>query len=165
MRYASRTGILTVFLPSFVVMVACLASPSVWIAWSADLAQPAVSSSVAEEPPEQHGVDPQCRAELQKLCEGIQPGGGRLRKCVQENVGKLSPACQRQVQERVANAGREAAIQSACEPDIKQFCANVQPGGGRVIRCLQDHSKEVSPGCHQVLEEREPRKKMNRGGS
>ena len=159
MKHASRTGIPTVFLLPFVATVAWLASPSVWIAWSADLDPPTVMLTAAEDPPEHHGVDPQCRAELQKLCEGIQPGGGRLRKCVQENEGKLSPTCQRQVQERASRMqeGRQQ-FRAACDPDIKQFCANVQPGGGRVIRCLQDHSKEVSPPCHQVLEKREPRK-------
>ncbi len=71
MRHAIRTGILAAFLPPFVAMVACLASPSVWIASSADLAQPIVSSTAAEEPPEHHGVDSQCRAELQKLCRDL----------------------------------------------------------------------------------------------
>jgi len=45
-------------------------------------------------------------------------------------------------------------FRQACEADIKQFCGNVQPGGGRIIQCLESHSKEVSEQCHETLEKR-----------
>jgi hypothetical protein len=59
-----------------------------------------VTPTAGEETLEYQGLDPQCIAELEKLCEGIQPGGGRIRKCYQENEHKLSPACRQQILER-----------------------------------------------------------------
>jgi hypothetical protein len=55
--------------------------------------------------------------------------------------------------------GAMQKFRQACEADIKQFCQNVKPGGGRIIQCLENHSKEVSDGCYGVLEKRGERKK------
>jgi hypothetical protein len=98
-----KVMLLAVFLLPFVAMVAWLAFPSVWIAWSAELGPSAVTPA-GEEKIEYHGIDLQCIDELEKLCEGIQPGGGRTRKCIDDNTGRLSPACQRQIQEGKADA-------------------------------------------------------------
>ena len=51
-----------------------------------------------------HGIDRECRAALEKLCQGIEPGSGRLRKCYEDNKGKLTPSCRQQVQERKSEA-------------------------------------------------------------
>ena len=104
MKHASRTGILTLFLLSFVAMVACLASPSIWNAWSAELGPSTVTPTAEETPYEYIGIDLQCRAALETLCEGVAPGGGRLKKCYYDNESKLTPSCRQQVQERKAEA-------------------------------------------------------------
>src|SRR4030095_2446288 len=44
------------------------------------------------------------RASLRKLCAGIEPGSGRLRKCYDENQGKLTSSCRQQVQENKSEA-------------------------------------------------------------
>ena len=63
-------------------------------------------------------------------------------------------------QEEHGGRGREARhkMQEACGADIKQFCANVEPGGGRIVQCLEQHQKEVSQGCNQLLEKHESRR-------
>ena len=50
------------------------------------------------------GIDRECRTALEKLCEGIEPGSGRLRKCYDENEGKLTPSCRQQVQDNKSEA-------------------------------------------------------------
>jgi len=35
----------------------------------------------------------------------------------------------------------------ACKPDVEKFCQNVQPGGGRIRQCLQQHEAELSDAC------------------
>jgi hypothetical protein len=69
--------------------------------------QPAAPSAVtpAEDPSEHHEVTPSCRAEVKQLCRGILPGGGRIKKCIEANEGKLSPACRAAVQERLEQEG------------------------------------------------------------
>lgn len=48
---------------------------------------------------------------------------------------------------------RDAA--QACKPDIQKFCANVQPGGGRVAACLREHAADLSPACKQAAAQRQ----------
>ena len=55
-------------------------------------------------PPPSGGIDRECRAALEKLCTGIEPGSGRLRTCYEDNQGKLTPSCRQQVQERPSEA-------------------------------------------------------------
>jgi hypothetical protein len=34
-----------------------------------------------------------CRADAEKLCQGVKPGEGRIIACLKESSSKLSPAC------------------------------------------------------------------------
>ncbi len=56
------------------------------------------------------------------------------------------------------------ALREACRADYRNFCASVQPGGGRIIECLKQHETELSPGClaslGSVAECREQAKKI-----
>jgi hypothetical protein len=45
-------------------------------------------------------------------------------------------------------------MRQACSADAKKFCAQVKPGGGRILACLEEHSKEISPECSTRLEKR-----------
>ena len=39
---------------------------------------------------------------------------------------------------------------SACQGDVKRFCSTVQPGEGRIVKCLREHARELSPECRQA---------------
>ena len=46
-----------------------------------------------------------CRPEAQKLCNGVQPGGGRIMACLKQHESELSPQCQKLVaQSKPTNA-------------------------------------------------------------
>lgn len=34
-----------------------------------------------------------CKADYEKLCSGVMPGGGRILKCFQAHIDKVSPGC------------------------------------------------------------------------
>jgi hypothetical protein len=37
-----------------------------------------------------------CRADVQKLCKEVQPGGGRIAACMKQHEQELSPGCREQ---------------------------------------------------------------------
>ncbi len=49
-------------------------------------------------------------------------------------------------------ASTVSAQQGPCADDVKKFCKDVKPGGGRIIRCLEEHQSELSDGCKKHAE-------------
>jgi hypothetical protein len=50
----------------------------------------------------------------------------------------------------VANA-QAGPAQQACKADYQRLCANVSPGGGRIIACLQGQAEKLSAPCKDAL--------------
>ena len=44
-----------------------------------------------------------------------------------------------------------AALREFCRADIERLCPNVEPGGGRIKKCLMGHKEEMSVGCAKAL--------------
>lgn len=44
-----------------------------------------------------------------------------------------------------------------CEADVHKLCAQIQPGNGRVLACLQAHSGELSAACKTRLPQLQPK--------
>jgi hypothetical protein len=110
-----------------------------------------IMTAVQAEEKERPGA---CRADVQKLCKGVQPGGGRIAICLKQHESELSPGCR----ERIAEAkeeGRELA--EACKADAETLCKGVQPGQGRVMRCLAEHKDKLSGNCRAKIAEEESR--------
>jgi hypothetical protein len=161
-----RSNPISISLPSLVMgcLVLLDVSPSVFAAEPLEIppitqATDSPGASATNQSTVHAKLAPDCRAELQKLCQGSQAEEGRLGKCIQDKMDQLSPACRQQIQarkDRMRNVKQQ--FKAACEPDIKQFCPDVQRGQGRIMQCLKQHKKEVSAGCSQVLE-RGPKRK------
>ena len=45
-----------------------------------------------------------------------------------------------------------AELTKYCKPDVERLCTGVQPGGGRIVKCLKAHKMEVSVGCAKTLQ-------------
>jgi hypothetical protein len=56
-------------------------------------------SALADQPPTPAAPPPggevrgACKADIEKLCPGTQPGGGRIRECMKQHEADLSDAC------------------------------------------------------------------------
>jgi hypothetical protein len=48
-------------------------------------------------------------------------------------------------------AAARGGLITYCRADIERLCAGIQPGGGRLIKCLKAHKEEMSVGCAQAL--------------
>ncbi|MGE3154103.1 MAG: cysteine rich repeat-containing protein [Nitrospiraceae bacterium] len=49
-------------------------------------------------------------------------------------------------------------IKQACGDDVKRFCQEVKPGGGRIVQCLEEHAKDLSQDCSKLMEKRAQKK-------
>ena len=94
-----------------------------------------------------------CKADLQKLCPGVEPGHGRILACLEGKTDQLSPACKDDVSKKLN------AFYKACKPDADKFCATVDRGEGRVMQCLKDNEASLSKACKNVWEGAKGKKK------
>jgi len=89
-----------------------------------------------------------CKEDSAKFCKDVEPGGGRLAQCLKTHESELTPAC------RETMTAAKAKIQGAheaCADDVQKFCTEVKPGGGRVMKCLKQNEKGLSPECREKL--------------
>ncbi len=52
----------------------------------------------------------------------------------------------------VLSVAPAARAQDPCGADVKQLCAEVKPGGGRVERCLREHRENLSLSCAERID-------------
>jgi hypothetical protein len=66
----------------------------------------AASAALADEPPPTQPMPSQkameavraaCQTDVQKLCAGVQPGGGRILACLKEHKDEVSEGCKQAV--------------------------------------------------------------------
>ncbi|HWQ37878.1 MAG TPA: cysteine rich repeat-containing protein [Burkholderiales bacterium] len=107
------------------------------------------TAAAAEE--REHGA---CRADVQKFCKDIRPGRGAIARCLSRHESELSPACRDRMAERRQRAEEFA---EACKADAQTHCQQVQPGDGRVLRCLAANKERLSPGCREKVAQAESR--------
>ena len=85
---------------------------------------------------------------LKTLCPDIAPGPGSFGECLKRHEAQLSPACQQHLSQIAAKL---AAWRQACQTDVQNFCGEVTPGHGNIIRCLRQHKDELSQPCKDQL--------------
>ncbi len=96
-------------------------------------------------------VHKDCQPDVQRLCQGVQRGGGRIRACLVAHAAELSPACSQaggQLQ-----AYRES-VHPGCRADVQRLCQGTEKGGGRILACLQSHPGQLSPACQEQVNQR-----------
>ncbi len=96
-------------------------------------------------------VHKDCQSDVQRLCQGVQRGGGRVRACLVSHTAELSPIC-RQAEGQL-QAFRDAA-HPGCRADAQRLCQGIEKGGGRILACLQSHAGQLSPTCQEHVNNR-----------
>jgi len=90
-----------------------------------------------------------CRADVDRLCPGIPPGGGRIAACLKANQAQVSPACKAEL---VTVARKVKEVGAACADDVQSYCSDVAPGQGAVVRCLAANKATLAPQCRDVIQ-------------
>jgi hypothetical protein len=100
------------------------------------------------------GGDNPCRADMKKFCQDVKPGEGRLVKCLKEHREELSAECKEHQKEKFAEKHPKAAqAMDACKADADKLCSGVEAGGGKIMKCLREHKKDVSEGCKSAMKD------------
>ena len=85
-----------------------------------------------------------CSQDIQSLCAGVKPGGGRVLACLQSHVaaGDLSVGCSTILSKAIWTAQQ-------CAGDIRQFC----PGAtySNVGDCMRPHLGQANDTCRSAL--------------
>lgn len=85
-----------------------------------------------------------CKADLDKVCPGVEPGHGRILGCLEGKTDQLSQACKDDVSKKMT------ALYKSCRADTEKLCPGVEMGGGRVLQCLADNEASLSKSCKKV---------------
>jgi hypothetical protein len=89
-----------------------------------------------------------CKADVEKFCKNVEPGEGGIMRCLKEHEAELSAPCKAAGEEM--KAGKEA-MKEACKSDFDTFCKGIEPGEGRLIKCIKEHEAKLSPKCKAVM--------------
>src|SRR5690348_4074305 len=103
-----------------------------------------VSSGVRADRPESWN-DGACKADVDKLCPGMQAGRGAIRDCLKQHEAELSAGCKSNVttmKEKMHERMEE--VKAACQADQAKFCKDVTPGEGREMACLHAYNDKIS---------------------
>lgn len=99
-----------------------------------------------------------CKSDSEKFCKGIEPGGGRIIKCLKEHLKDLSEQCKMmvgmagQMAEKMAQAGMggQGGMPDVCNADAEQFCKDA--GDGKRRECMKNNFSKFSEPCKSALE-------------
>ena len=98
---------------------------------------------------QQHQGHDVCKTDVQKFCKDVQPGGGKVAKCLAQHDADLSAPCKEgiaKMRERVK------VVTAACQTDMQQLCKGVEPGAGRIAHCLKENDSKLSQGCRSAIQ-------------
>jgi hypothetical protein len=98
-----------------------------------------------------------CDKELKTYCKDVTPGEGRVLACLYAHSDKLSGQCEYALYDAAAQLERALTaltyVANECRDDLTKLCANIKPGEGRLLQCLDKNSAKVSKRCKEALKE------------
>ncbi len=98
-----------------------------------------------------------CEKELKTYCKDVTPGEGRILACLYAHGDKISGKCDYALYDAAVQLERFVAaltyVANECEDDLEKYCANIMPGQGRLLDCLDKNKKKVSKRCKQAFKD------------
>ena len=89
-----------------------------------------------------------CKADVERFCKDVKPGGGAIIRCLKQHESELSPQCKAVGAEMKAKA---EAIKAACGSDADRYCSQIPKGPAQFI-CLKSNADRVSSTCKTELD-------------
>ncbi len=89
-----------------------------------------------------------CSSDISQWCPGVEPGLGRIHRCLRKHIASLSLDCRvsefREEKREAQDVRLNPMLVMSCKGDIAKFCTDIAPGKGRVLRCLRSKAAEQS---------------------
>ncbi|GAX77303.1 hypothetical protein CEUSTIGMA_g4749.t1 [Chlamydomonas eustigma] len=97
-----------------------------------------------------------CKDDVEKLCKGISDETpGSILGCLRDNKNKIGGKCKTEVfrtQQEVSEDYRlDYKLYNLCKDDVKNLCADVEPGDNREVECLDSKRQHVTWDCQAQL--------------
>jgi hypothetical protein len=97
-------------------------------------------------------ADNPCKADIKRLCGDVKPGQGRIQACLKEHKDEISQECKDKIAAAAEKLqGKLEVVVEACQGDAEKLCPGIEPGEGRILKCLMEHKEELSEGCKNSL--------------
>jgi len=98
-----------------------------------------------------------CKVEIEKYCNDVKPGEGRILACLFAHGDKLSGKCEYALYDAAVQLERAVAalsyVVNECADDLDQYCSSVAAGEGRLLKCIEKNDKKVSSRCKNALKD------------
>ena len=98
-----------------------------------------------------------CDADIKLHCDGLGKNAQKIFMCLAAYEDQLSPQCRQGISEATMAIKKGAAALDysigACEADADKHCLAVQPGEGRLLRCIKANQSQVSQQCLTALKD------------
>ncbi len=98
-----------------------------------------------------------CKKEIETYCKNVTPGEGRILACLYAHEDKLTGRCDYALYDAAAQLERAinalTYVANECGDDLDKFCANIEPGQGRLAECLKKNEAKVSGRCKQAFKD------------
>lgn len=94
------------------------------------------------------GLADPCLGDIKEYCAGVEQGGARVMNCLLDHKDNLTPGC------RVRTMRMKdilSSLRKACNDDILSLCEDLEPGEGRLVRCLRDNDQKLSVKCRREI--------------
>ena len=122
---------------------------------------PFFGNAFAEKGPVETVMDG-CKKEMETYCKDVKMGEGRMLACLYAREDKLSGRCEYALYDAAAQLEHAVAaltyVANECKDDLKKYCADIKPGEGRLLNCVDKHDKQVSGRCKQAMKDVELKK-------
>jgi hypothetical protein len=90
-----------------------------------------------------------CMDEIEKYCKEIPPGKGELLLCLSKRKPDLSATCSDKIEKQLV---RMEEARQICKADMEKFCPGVEPGQGRLLKCMKPQLDKLTPACREKVE-------------
>ncbi len=98
-----------------------------------------------------------CETDLKAYCGQVTPGNGHIVACLYAHEDTLSENCDAATEDH-ANLldwffESVRYVMDQCANDIREHCADVTFGGGRIFSCLVEKTSSLTDGCKALVPE------------